>query len=86
MPYHTTRNENKKQIDIVKENKNLKESAITGLSPRMSKKLREHSKLHAGGMASKHIKTMLKHLRNKKSFNTAHSLAVEEDKKEDKKK
>jgi len=84
MPTHYARNE-KKQIDIVKENKNLKESAITGLSPRMSKKLREHSKLHAGGMASAHVKIMLKHLRNKKSFNTAHSLAVKEEEENKKK-
>lgn len=81
MPYHTQ----KKKIDIVKENKNLKEPAITGLSPRMSDKLREHSKQHSGGMTSKHIQTMLRHLRNKKSFNTAHSLAVKEDNKDKKK-
>ena len=62
MPYHY-----KKKIDIVKENKNLKEPAITGLSPRMSEKLREHSKLHKGGMKSTHVQTMLRHLRNKKS-------------------
>ena len=52
----------KKNINIVKEHKNLKEPAITGLSPKMSKKLREHSKQHSGGMSSAHIKTMLKHL------------------------
>ena len=68
----------KKNINIVKEHSNLKEPAITGLSPKMSKKLREHSKEHKG-MTSKHIQTMLKHLRNKKSFKVAHELAVKED-------
>ena len=45
----------------------------------MSNKLREHSKLHKGGMKSKHIQIMLKHLRNKKSFKVAHELAVKEE-------
>ena len=75
----------KKEINIKKEHSKLKEPAITGLSPRMSEKLREHSKLHKGGMASAHVKIMLKHLRNKKSFNTAHSLAVKEEDKDKKK-
>jgi len=78
MPY--TNNTKKKQIDIVKENKALKEPAISGLSPKMSKKVRAHSKFHSGGMTSTHIKTMLKHLRNKKSFKVAHELALKEDK------
>jgi len=71
MPYH--------KKDIVKENKNLKQPAITGLSPKMSEKLREHSKMHKGGMTSKHIKNMLKHLRAKKTFKQAHDLAVKAD-------
>ena len=41
MPYHTsTKKMTKKNIDIVKEHKNLKEPAISGLSPKMSKKVR----------------------------------------------
>lgn len=81
MPYHTQ----KKEINIKKEHSKLKEPAITGLSPRMSERLREHSKQHSGGMTSTHIQTMLKHLRNKKSFNTAHKLAVKEEDKDKKK-
>lgn len=77
MPYHSSTK--KKQIDIVKENKVLKEPAISGLSPKMSKKLREHSKLHNEGMKSNHIKIMIKHLRDKKSFKVAHELALKED-------
>ena len=79
MPYHSNIKKTKKNIDIVKENKKLKEPAITGLSPKMSNKLREHSKLHKGGMKSKHIQIMLKHLRNKKSFKVAHELALKEE-------
>jgi len=71
----------KKEIEIVKEHKKLKEPSITGLSPKMSIRLRKHAKEHKGGMASNHIKIMLKHLRSKKSFKQAHELALKEDKK-----
>lgn len=79
MPYHS--NIKKKPIDIVKENKALKQPAISGLSPKMSNKVREHAKLHKGGMNSKHMKIMVKHLRNKKTFKQAHELALKEEKK-----
>ena len=80
MPYHYNTKKTKKNIDIVKENKSLKEPAITGLSPKMSMKLREHAKQHKGGMASKHIKEMLKQLRAGKSFNKAHEIALKQEK------
>lgn len=79
MPYHT--NTKKKQIDIVKENKALKEPAISGLSPKMSKKVREHAKLYPRGMQSSHMRIMIKHLRAKKTFKQAHELALKEEKK-----
>ena len=48
-------------------------------------KLKEHSKLHKGGMSSKHIKNMKKFMTNGDSFSVAHQKAIELDKKIDKK-
>jgi hypothetical protein len=48
-------------------------------------KLKEHSKLHKGGMSSKHMKNMKKFMSNGDSFSVAHQKAVELDKKIDKK-
>jgi len=74
----------KDKIDMVKEHKNLKQPAITGLSPKMSQRVREHSKSHQGGMASTHMKNMLKFLRAGNSFKVAHNKAVKLDKQEKK--
>ena len=78
MPYHTTQPakaavEPKKIIKI-------KEPPITGLSDKVSNRLRNHAKEHKGGMKSNHIKIMLKHLRNKISFKKAHEMALKENK------
>ena len=45
-----------------------------------SEKIIEHSKLHKGGMNSKHIKNMIKFMKAGDSFNQAHNKAVKEDK------
>lgn len=75
-----------KKIDMVKEHKNLKQPALSGLSPKMSQRVREHSKSHEGGMASKHIQNILRFLRSGNSFKVAHEKAVKLDKKESDKK
>ena len=56
------------------------------LSPAMLKKLKEHSKLHKGGMGSKHIRKMIIFIKEGNSFNKAHDLTVEFEKKQKKKK
>ena len=56
------------------------------LSPAMLKKLKEHSKLHKGGMASKHIRKMIIYIKEGNSFNKAHDLTIEFEKKQKKKK
>lgn len=56
------------------------------LSPAMLKKLKEHSKLHKGGMASKHIRKMIIFIKEGNSFNKAHDLTIEFEKKQKKKK
>ena len=45
------------------------------------KKLKEHSKQHKGGMASKHMKKMMMVMTKEgKSFSEAHKIAVRHDK------
>ena len=44
-------------------------------------RLREHSKLHKGGMNSKHIKDMIKFMKMGMSFSAAHNKAVKGEKK-----
>ena len=69
----------KKQSELFKKDK--KE-----LSPAMLKKLKEHSKMHKGGMGSKHIRKMIIFIKEGNSFNKAHDLTVEFEKKNKKKK
>ena len=52
-----------------------KEPSISGLSASVSKKLREHSKNHEGGMTGKHMKNMVKFMRAGDSFSVAHNKA-----------
>lgn len=54
--------------------------SISGLTLKQSEKIIEHSKLHKGGMNSKHIKNMIKFMKAGDSFNQAHNKAVKEDK------
>lgn len=44
-----------------------------------SKKLREHAKLHKGGMKSKHMQNMVKFMKAGDSFKKAHKKAVKLD-------
>ncbi len=82
MPYHTTKTKMpKEQKPKKKPDAPSSEPPISGLNKSNSKKLREHSKLHKGGMNSEHIKNMLKFMRDKKTFKTAHKMAVEIDNK-----
>tara|TARA_R100000149_G_C5827354_1_gene104264 strand:- start:205 stop:768 length:564 start_codon:yes stop_codon:yes gene_type:complete len=46
----------------------------------MDKKLKEHAKFHKGGMRSKHMKNMVKFIKEGDSFNKAHDKAVKLDK------
>jgi exopolyphosphatase/pppGpp-phosphohydrolase len=55
--------------------------SISGLTLKQSEKIREHSKLHKGGMNSKHIKNMIKFMKAGDSFTQSHNKAVKEDKK-----
>ena len=45
------------------------------ISESMMKKLKEHSKLHKGGMSSKHMKNMMKFVKMGDSFSVAHNKA-----------
>ena len=95
MPYHTNSVEDmKKKIDSKKEEKERKPRKKTQkelfkkddkLSPAMLKKLKEHSKMHKGGMGSKHIRKMIIFIKEGNSFNKAHDLTVEFEKKKKKK-
>ena len=54
-------------------------------SKRLSKaqmdRLKEHAKMHKGGMASKHMRNMKKFMMAGDSFSKAHNKAMKEDKK-----
>ena len=63
---------NKKKV----EKKKTKKGEISEAN---MKKLKEHSKLHKGGMSSKHIKNMLKFMKEGDSFSMAHNKAVKLD-------
>ncbi len=56
------------------------------LSSYKMKKLKEHSKLHKGGMKSKHMKNMIKFMKKGDSFNKAHKKSKEIDNKNKKNK
>ena len=56
------------------------------ISPAMMKRLKEHAKLHKGGMESAHMKSMVKSIKEGMSFSAAHNKAVEMDKKKKSKK
>jgi hypothetical protein len=51
------------------------------LSDNQMKQLKEHSKKHKGGMNSKHMKNMIKFMKNGDTFRIAHNKAVKLDKK-----
>jgi len=53
----------------------------TSVSTAMMKRLREHARLHQGGMQGKHMKNMIKAIKKGKSFSEAHKEAIKLDKK-----
>ena len=58
-----------------------KNSKSNKLSEKQMEKLREHSKLHKGGLRSRHIQNMKKFMIAGDSFSKSHSKAVKLDKK-----
>ena len=86
MPYHNDKDIYKSKEDISKEKKERKPSKMSFFEPlKISKedmkKLKEHSKLHKGGMDSKHMKNMKKIMKQGKTFSQAHKEAKILDKK-----
>lgn len=63
----------------------LKDVFIKGKENDMEKKLKEHSKLHKGGMKSKHMKNMVKFIKEGDTFSIAHNKAKKLDSKISKK-
>ena len=53
-----------------------KKTKPTTISITMMNRLKQHAKLHKGGMESKHIKKMKIYLKEGFSFNQAHSKAI----------
>jgi len=53
-----------------------KKTKPTTISITMMNRLKQHSKLHKGGMESKHIKKMKIYLKEGFTFNQAHSKAI----------
>ena len=54
--------------------KKIKKNIV--LSETAMKKLKDHAKLHKGGMASKHMKTMIKKMKEGFTFNQSHKMAL----------
>ena len=86
MPYHKDYAILKTKEDISKEKKERKPSKMSffesvKISKEDMKKLKEHSKLHKGGMDSKHMKNMKKIMKQGKTFSQAHKEANILDKK-----
>ena len=93
MAYHTNGVEEAKK-NVQKKTKERKERKKTQkelfeketqkskmLSEKDMERLKKHSKLHRGGMMSKHIKNMKKFMKEGDSFSMAHKKAVAKDKK-----
>ena len=58
---------------------------LKDLSKKNQEKLKEHSKMHKGGMRGKHMKNMVKFMSDGDSFSVAHKKAMKLDKKDNKK-
>jgi len=58
----------------------MKKKEIKPKDNKMEKRLKEHSKLHKGGMSSNHMKNMKKFIKEGDSFSAAHTKAVKLDK------
>ena len=78
MAYGSNQMKPKKTVSFEKK---IKKNIV--LSENAMKKLKDHAKLHKGGMASKqggmkssHMKTMIKKMKEGFTFNQAHKLAL----------
>ena len=71
MPYHTG-NKMPKAPKAPKQDANKKSQ---GLTSSQMEKLKEHAKLHKGGMRSKHMRNMVKFMKEGMSFTKAHNKA-----------
>jgi len=83
MTYHTSIEDAKNNVKEKKERKPRKKTQSelfdikkNKLSESEMKKSKEHSKLHKGGMNSKHMKDMIKFMKEGNSFSTAHKKAM----------
>jgi hypothetical protein len=63
MPYHS-------------DEKNSPMGVDKKLTQKQMEKLLEHSKQHKGGMRSKHMRDMIKHMKKGDTFSTAHNKAM----------
>ncbi len=72
MPYHS------------KMEKNSPSGIKKNLDKKTMDKLKDHSKLHKGGMRSLHMKEMVKNMKLGDTFSTAHTKATKEEKKKPK--
>ena len=63
----------KMSVSIAKEKNKPITTKLRGLSQAQTNKLLEHSKMHKGGMNSKHMKNMVKFMRAGDSFTVAHN-------------
>tara|TARA_R110000851_G_scaffold294200_1_gene448794 strand:+ start:138 stop:359 length:222 start_codon:yes stop_codon:yes gene_type:complete len=71
MAYGSNQMKPKKTVSFEKK---IKKNIV--LSENAMKKLKDHAKLHKGGMASKHMKTMIKKMKDGFSFSQAHKIAL----------
>lgn len=83
--YHTSIEDAKNNIKEKKEKKPRKKTqkelfekpqGYKNISTSQMNKLKEHSKQHKGGMNSKHIKDMMKFMKQGDSFSKAHKKAL----------
>ena len=69
-----------KKKEIKPKDNKMKKKEIKPKDNKMEKRLKEHSKLHKGGMSSNHMKNMKKFIKEGDSFSAAHTKAVKLDK------
>lgn len=69
----------KEKFEIKSHKQKQKENAKRDVEDIPLDKLKEHSKLHKGGMKSMHIKNMIKFMKEGNSFDEAHKKAKKED-------
>jgi hypothetical protein len=84
MAYHGSSMSSPKKMSMKmakEKNKPIEMKPLKGLTMSQTKKLMEHSKMHKGGMNSKHMKNMVKMMRAGDTFAKAHKKALEMDKK-----